>query len=219
MTYKYNNGLCPAGRRPRLWLTTPDQSGAVMFQGENIPDIAIIVTSVHEKCGRWSNTTYGLELAPGVRPLYLLSPMHGRWGDGLASWGEVIEKLCVPVDLARDIIRAEYPSTADRLDQVEKFALEQEAAGVETETVVVSFGAPTRRQRDEGFWESPKEATASDGSLVRVEPGPEPFGWDRPEILEAPEGSKILDSVHRPGMGGGYYSVSVLVPLIEEGPQ
>jgi hypothetical protein len=219
MTYEYNNGLCPAGRRPRLWLTTPDKSGAIKFIGENIPNIAVIATAVYEKCGRWSNTTYGLELAPGVRPLYLLSPMHGRWGDDLASWGEVIEKLGVPVALARDIIRAEYPSTADRLDEVEKFALVHEEKGVDTETVVISFGSPTRRQRDEGFWESPKEATASDGSLVRVGPGPEPNGWFEPVLIDGPPGSQVINSIHRPGMGGGYYSVSVLVPLIEEGPQ
>jgi hypothetical protein len=170
--YSYNDGLCPAGRRPRLYLA---KGGEVKkFLGENIPGYCAIVTAQYEKNGKWSNTTYQLELVPGVRPLYFLSPMHGTWGDNLGSWGEVAETLGLPVDVAQAIIRAEYPKTAERLDKLEEFALAVEAEGYETETVVISFGSPTNRAIHEGYWEKPKSSQTSDGRTVTVVPGSMP---------------------------------------------
>jgi len=206
--YSYNDGLCAAGRRPRLYLA---KGGEVRkFSGENIPGFCAIVTLQYEKRGKWSNTTYQLDLVPGVRPLYFLSPMHGTWGDNLGSWGEVAETLGLPVDIAQAICHAEYKTTAERLDKLEEFALAVEAGGYGTETVVISFGSPTNRAIREGYWGSPKSGQTSDGRKVIVEPG-NGVGWNNPVVIE-PEGTKVLSSCHSPGMHGGYYTIEVVVP-------
>ena len=206
--YSYNNGLCAAGRWPHLYLA---KGGEVCkFSGENIPGFCAIAASQYEKRGKWSNTTYQLDLVPGVRPLYFLSPMHGTWGDSLGSWGEVVETLGLPVDIAQAIIRAEYKATAERLDKLEEFALAVEAGGHETETVVISFGSPTNRAIREGYWDSPKSGQASDGRKVVIEPG-NGGGWDEPVVVE-PEGTKVLSARHSSGMHGGYYAIEVVVP-------
>ena len=207
--YKYNDGLCSAGRTPRLYLAKGSE--VKKFAGANISGFCAIATSRYEKNGKWSNTTYQLDLVPGVRPLYFLSPMHGTWGDDLGSWGEVAEALGLPVDVAQTIIRNEYKATAERLDKLEEFALAVEAQGNETETVVVSFGSPTNRAISEGYWEDPKSSKASDGRAVTVEPG-KSAGWGKPAIVE-PEGAKVISSRHSPGMHGGYWTIEVVVPI------
>ena len=148
--------------------------------------------------------------APGVRPLYFLSPMHGTWGDSLGSWGEVAEILGLPVDIAQAIIRAEYKATAERLDKLEEFVLAVEAEGHEAETVVISFGSPTNRAIREGYWGSPKSGQASDGRKVIAEPG-NGVDWLNPVVIE-PEGTKVLSARHTSGMHGGYYTIEVVVP-------
>jgi len=170
--YTYKDGLCSGNRRPHLYLAKG--SDVVKFEGEGIPGVCAIATSSFQKRGKWSNTTYQLHLAPGVRPLYFLSPLHGTWGDHLASWGEVAETLGLPVDVAQRIIRREYKFTAERLDKLEEFSLAVEAHANEAETVVISFGSPTNRAIREGYWEKPKSSQASDGRIVTVIPGPMP---------------------------------------------
>lgn len=210
--YEYNDGLKNAGRTPRLYLA---KGGEVQkFTGVNMPGFCAIATSKYEKCGKWSNTTYQLDLVPGVRPLYFLSPMHGTWGDNLGSWGEVAETLGLPVDVAQALIRAEYKGTAERLDKLEEFALAVEAQGNETETVVVSFGSPTNRSISEGYWEKPKSSKTSYGRAVTVSPSKGEYGadWSKPSVVE-PEGAKIISSRHQPGMHGGYWTIEVVVPV------
>jgi len=210
MNYRYNNGRHCGGRYPRLYLAKGSE--VRKFTGENIPGFAAIAAEVFEKRGKFSNTYYLLVLAPGVRPLYFLSPLHGVWGDDLASWGEVAQVLQVPVEVAQKIIRAEYPRTAERLDKLEAFASEIESQGATTETVIVSFGRPTNRQRrEEDYWAKPKTAQTSDGRTVVVEPGPGP-DWSKAKAV-APEGAKVLDCRHRPGMHGGYWAIEVAVPI------
>lgn len=168
--YGYSDGLHNAGRTPRLYLA---KGGEIRkFTGENLVlGWYAVVTAKYTKNGKWSNTRYQLDLAPGVRPLYFLSPMHGTWGDNLGSWGDVAEQLGLPVDVAQTIIRNQYKATAERLDKLEEFALAVEAQGNETETVVISFGSPTNRSIREGYWEKPKSSQASDGRAVTVVPG------------------------------------------------
>jgi hypothetical protein len=184
------------------------------FEGNNIPGFCAIATQEYEQRGKWSNTTYTLELAPGVRALYFLSPLHGTWGDNLGSWGEVAEKLGLPVDVAQAIVRAEYARTAERLDKLEEFALAVEAEGKTTETVVISFGSPTNRAIKEGYWAAPKSGQTSDGQTVTVVPAEGRYGpdWNNPSVVE-PEEAKVISSRHYPGMYGGYWTIEVAVPI------
>jgi len=210
--YEYNNGLEPAGRTPRLYLA---KGGEVRkFMGQNIPDFCAVAASRYQKNGKWSNTTYQLDLAPGVRPLYFLSPMHGTWGDGIVSWGKLAESLGLPVDVAQSLIRAEYKRTAERLDKLEEFAMAVEAKGGDTETVVISFGSPTNREISGGYWDAPKSGWTSDERIVTVEPSKGEFGsdWSKPQIV-APKGAILLSSRHHPGMHGGCYTIEVAVPI------
>ena len=214
MIHEYNDGLFPGGRRPRLYLS---KAGEVRkFAGKNIPDYCAVVTARYVKNGKWSNTDYTLDLAPGVRAMEFLSPLHGTWGDDLSSWGVVAERLCLPVDVAQDITRAEYPKTAERLDRLEAFATGIEQQGATTETVVVSFGSPTNRDVSEGYWSQPKTAWATDGRTVVVKPG-EGDDWCKAEAV-APDGAKVLSSRHKPGMHGGYWTIEVAVPVMEQAP-
>lgn len=211
-THKYNDGLCPGGRRPRLYLA---KGGDVRkFIGEHIPEFCAVATAKYQKNGKWSNTDYTLDLAPGVRMLKFLSPLHGTWGDNLSSWGEVAEHLGLPVEVAQNIVRAEYPLTGERLDQLEAFAVAAEQQGAATETVIVSFGSPTNRAIREGYWSQPKTAQTTDGRTVTVQPGQGEYGpdWYKAEAV-APEGAKVLSSRHKPGMHGGYWTVEVAVPV------
>ncbi len=211
--YEYNDSLHHAGRRPCLYLA---KGGEVRkFAGANIPGFCAIATLRYEKRGKWSNTTYQLDLVPGIRRLYFLSPMHGTWGDNLGSWGEVAEQLGLPVEVAQSLIRGEYKSTAERLDKLEEFALAVEAEGHETETVIISFGSPTNRSIREGYWEKPKSSQTSDGRTVTVEPSKGEYGadWGKPVVVE-PEGAKVLSSRSSPGMHGGYWTIEVVVPVV-----
>src|SRR3989344_3705537 len=63
--YEYNEGLRPAGRNPRLYLAKGSE--VRKFTGENIPGFSAVASSRYEKRGKWSNTTFQLDLAPGVR--------------------------------------------------------------------------------------------------------------------------------------------------------
>lgn len=212
MEYGYNDGLRAAGRHPRLYLA---KSGEVKkFAGENIPGYCAVVTAQYTKNGKWSNTQYVLDLAAGVRPLHFLSPMHGTWGDDLASWGEVVEKLGLAVETVHALVRAEYPATGERLDKLENFQLAAEAEGGDTEVVIISFGSPTNRAIAEGYWSKPKSGKTSDGRTVTVAPGQGQYGsdWDKPVAVE-PEGARVVSSRHSPGMHGGYWTIEVVVPM------
>lgn len=209
MEVNYNDGRLPGGRRPRLYLARGGQ--VLKFTGENIPGHCAITMAQYEQNGKWSNTTYRIELAPGVRALEFLSPMHGTWGDDCPSWGAVVERLGLPIEAAQALVRAEYPSTAKRLDALEAFAAECEAADAQVETVIVSFGSPTNRQMEAGYWAAPKSAVTADGRTVTVRPHPEK-GWGEAEVLE-PAGARVISSKHSPGMHGGCWSVEVAVPV------
>lgn len=210
--YKYNDGLESGGRHPRLYLV---KNGKVeKFVGQNISDFCAVAAEQYKKNGKWSNTTYSLELAPGVRPLYFISPLHGVWGDNFTSWGEVMESLGLSIEVVQGLIRAEYPTAAERFDKLDEFTLAIEVAGVTTEIVIISFGSPTNRAISEGYWESPKSSKTSDGQAVTIAPfrGDGDNDWYHPVVIE-PEGSSILSAKHSPGMHGGYWAIEVIVPM------
>src|SRR3990167_3989080 len=114
---KWNNGLLPGGRHPRLYLIRGDDF--FKFRGENIPGVCAVDTAIYHKNGKWSSTMFSLTLAPGVRALELVSPLHGIWGEGFGSWAEAAKELALPVAQAQAVVRAEYAQTASRLDKRE----------------------------------------------------------------------------------------------------
>jgi len=209
MIYKYNDGLHNAGRTPRLYLVKGRE--CKKFEGAEIYDFCVILKSEYEKCGKWSNTTYELELAAGVKPFYFISPMHGIWGQDYRSWGELIEDLQIPISVAKEIVHNEFMVTFERLEKIEEFQAKAEEENASTETVIISFGNATRRQRDEGYFENEKTGHTSTGIEVVIKPGKE-NDWYEPEILK-PAGAKFIQTIRTPGTGGGYYDVEILVPI------
>jgi hypothetical protein len=205
--FTYNDGLLPGGRSPRLYLAKG--TNVKKFTGENIPDYCAVVTAQYEKAGKWSNTDYSLMLSPGVRPLHFVSPLHGVWGDALGSWGEVAERLQLPIETAKAIVRFEFIETASRLDKLEEFAVAGEEKGNDVEVVVISFGAPTNRQIAAGWWAAEKVGMTSGGRTVTIKPGKD-GDWENPIVVE-PEGAKIISATRSPGMHGGYRTVEVAV--------
>jgi hypothetical protein len=213
--FEWSDGLEAGGRRPRLYLVKAGQ--ATKFTGQNIPGLVALAAVERMEAGKWSHTTYRLLLAPGVEPLCFLSPLHGHWGQHFTSLGEAAAHLRLPVEEARRIIAAEYPVTEARLDAVERFALATEAAGLEPEIVIVSFGSPTAGERRGGYWFQPKTGRASDGTEVTVEPATDANrnpDWYHPTV-RSPLGATIISSRHTPGPAGGYWAVEVSVPVRE----
>lgn len=117
MTITFNDGLRSGGRRPRLYLVNGDR--AVKFEGKAIPGICAIAGERFERNGKWSNTTFTISLAAGWKPVELLSRLHGIWGEEYPSWQELCNQSGLPISLAREIVRKEYPKTAARLDELE----------------------------------------------------------------------------------------------------
>ena len=210
LSVNYNDGLRHAGRTPRLYLTNGEV--AHKFLGDNLPGCVTIATEKFTKNGKWSNTDYLLHLSPGFRALSFLSPLHGVWGDDLGSWAEVATKLQLPLPLAQEIIRHEYPKTAARLDAVEVFAAEVGKTALEN--VVVSFGSPTNREIKAGWWNEPKSALSADGQTkVVIQPHPV-RGWNEPSVVQ-PESARIVNIVDYPVMHGGSFAITVAVPISE----
>jgi hypothetical protein len=114
-TLKFDDCPRSAVLRPRLWLATI--ATARKFSGMPIDGYCDIESQY--PLGR-HGTTYELLLAPDVRPLVFMVPAHSDWCDGLATWDQVAAELKLPRDVVREIVRTEYPATAQRLDEVER---------------------------------------------------------------------------------------------------
>lgn len=213
------------GSRDRhAWLLLVKGEKIVSFIGEAIPGVAVIRGSDYRKDGKWSHTTYRLELGEGVRAFAGLNGWEtGRFVEGLCSvvggpvidrWSDVANALGVSVPSAMEFLRAWRPKAAEALDEVDaQLASLDEAADAagavgETETVVVSFGSPTRRAAAEGFWVSPKDIPGYNGQVVLIDPEQ---GWRKDNIRVVGIVGTVLSVVHTSGWRDGYVSVTVAV--------
>lgn len=202
-----------APRRRRAWAIVVGPGDEIeLFSGDTIPGKVAVVGRDYKKCGIWSHHIYRLEIAEGVRFI----PGHmgfetGTFVEGLRDatgkpadrWHEVAEALGVTLPVAQEFLRAWLPETAKRLDQVEAdLASIDEASPVGAAVISVSYGGPTRKQRECGFWEWPVRILDEDGEEVgRVSPGGEPSG-----------DVKVLKWNRIAGHGGGYVSMQLAVP-------
>jgi hypothetical protein len=216
----YSNKLAP--RRRGAWAIIIGPGDELeLFSGTSVPGKVAVVGRDYKKCGIWSHHIYRLEIAEGVRFI----PGHmgfetGTFVEGLRDatgkpadrWHEVAEALGVTLPVAQEFLRAWLPETAKRLDQVEAdLASIDEASPVGAAVISVSYGGPTRKQRECGFWEWPVRILDEDGEEVgRVSPGGEPSGEVR-----------VLKREAISGYGGGYVSLLLAVPegcRAEHGP-
>lgn len=212
-------------RSRRAWLLLVKGEKIVSFTGSNIPGIVVIRGTDYHKNGKWSHTTYRLDLAAGVRAISGRDGWEtGKFVEGLRSavgfgqpidtWADVANALGVSVPSAMEFLKEWRPKAATTLDEVDAQlsaldeAVDPTAPVVDTETVVVSFGGPTNRAIADGFWKSPKSITGHNGELRLIDVTKE---WTKDNIRVARMIGTVLSATHASGYHGGYVSVTVAV--------
>jgi hypothetical protein len=220
-TINYSDGIGSRSRRPFLLFIRGEE--VIGFRGENIPGVMVVRGTDYTKNGKWSQTTYRLELADGFRHISGRDGWEtGRFVEGLRSavggsaidtWADVANALGVSVPAAMTFLRSWRPEAAEALDKVDEALSELDDAAVaadaesDTQTVVVSFGSPTRRARADGFWTNPK-AIPGGGELRLIDAEK---GWTLENVAVHGITGKVLSTTHASGHGGGYVSVTVAV--------
>lgn len=215
----WSNGIGSRGRNPFLLFVRGDE--VIVFREENIPGVVVVRGTDYTKNGKWSHTTYRLELANGIRHIAGRDGWEtGRFVEGLASavgcktpdtWMDTANALGVSVPSAMELLRSWRPKAAEKLDEVEQsLAKLEEVSEQETDSVIVtvSFGSPSNRAIREGYWESPKGIPGYNAE-IRLKDRSQ--GWNEGNIEVVGISGTILSVKHSSGMHGGYYAVSVAV--------
>ena len=219
----WSDGIGSRGRK--AWLLLIKGESITPFKGQNVLGTIVVRGMDYTKNGKWSHTTYRLELASGVRSISGMDGWEtGRFVEGLRSavsyngnvdtWADVANALGVSVPSAMFFLKEWRPKAAATLDEVDAQltvldeAAEEVKAKADTETIVVSFGAPTRRQRSEGFWENPKNIPGHDGRIVLIDTS---AGWVKENVRVVGIVGSVISATHASGHGGGYVSVTVAV--------
>ena len=211
-----------APRRRRPWADDNGPGDELeLFSGTSVPGKVAVVGCDYTKNGVWSHSTYRLEVAPGVRFLSGHFGFEtGTFTEGLRAatrkptdrWHEVANALGVSLPVAQEFLRGWLPKAAEKLDQIEAdLASLDETSSTGAVTISITYGAPTKKLREQGFWEWPVRILDPDGEEVgRVSPEGEAFG----EV-------KVLKRQKSSGYGGGYVSLMLAVPegcRAEHGP-
>lgn len=212
---EWSNQIGSRGRKP--WLLLIKGETIYVFTGENIPGVVAIVGNSYCKNGRWSENTFRLSIAEGVRTISGRAGWEtGTFLEGLAAvthqptnrWVDVSNALGVSMSKTREWLLDNYPKAASKLDAIEDaIAAIDEAEPEGAETITVSFGSPTRRYRDMGFWDWPIVCTLPDGSVYTIKPE---NGWS--SAISNSDRVKILSIEKTAGHGGGYVSVRLACP-------
>lgn len=218
------------GSRDRqAWLLLVSPDGVVrVFAGESIPGIVAVVGSDYEKAGKWSHTTFRLELAPGVRAV----PGRDGWETGTLRealgadrWVDAANVLSVSVAQVQAFVRAWRPKAAEHWDRVEAEleAVDAEAPDEGATTATLSFGSPTNRVAREGFWDWPVRVLDAAGCEVgRIIPGPGSLEGETSWASPVSSGTvRVLDHDRSAGYHGGTVSLRCAIPdgcRLEHGP-
>lgn len=215
---EWSDGLEPRSRSRYLVLIPPDKNRIILFRGESVPGLAVVTHRQPVRDGKWSHTTYQIELGSGVAPLPLVegwetgSILEGLEACGrrsrITSWPDVANAVGIPIPVAMGWLRQFRPREAAALDRaVEELGALDTASTTGSEVVALSFGGPTNRQRAAGFWDQP---------ILVVDPSGAEVGRLRPAGIgryEVESGSVVLlDCRHIGGPGGGYCSLRLGVP-------
>jgi hypothetical protein len=213
------------GQRGRLPWALVVHNGAVHpFVGMDIPGICVVLGQSLEKKGRWTKTTYRLAIPHAARFI----SGHEGWGTGtfleglqtalspyppIERWMDVANALGVSIPAAKCFLHDFRREEANRLDDVEA-ALAVLMEGEEDhdgdiEEVTFTFGAPTRRQMEAGYWGAPVLILLHDQEVGRVTPGGGSAGWTTPVTHGR---VVVLSATHSEGHHGGYISLRLRVP-------
>lgn len=211
------------GSRGRgAWLLFVRGDEIIPFGGQNIPGVVVVRGTDYEQAGKWSHTTYRLQLADGIREIAGRSGWEtGTFVEGLGSavgcttpdtWADTAKALGVSVPSTMEFLRSWRPKAAAKFDEVEQSLADLEEASSQQETdsviVTVSFGSPSNRAIREGYWESPKGIP---GHNAEIRLKDRSRGWAEGNIEVVGVSGTVLSVKHSSGMHGGYYAVSVAV--------
>lgn len=227
MDMKWRDGRRARGRR--AWLILVAGGTCHLFAGSDIPEVVGVLGASYTRDGKWSSTTYRLSLFPPVRAIDGTDGWNGgSFREGLSAatslpvgtWSEMANALGVAISEARRFVGHEWPRDAEELDRVEAVlsavADAADAAAVDTAEAVLTFGNPTNRQRENGWWTLPVLVVDSAGTeLGRITPAvtqyPDlPEGWDKP--VAAGTGVGVISSERSAGPHGGYVSLRAQIP-------
>jgi len=216
---EYSDGIGSRGRNPFLLFVRGDE--IISFAGSDIAGVVVVRGTDYTKNGKWSHTTYRLQLADGIRHIAGRSGWEtGRFVEGLASavgcatpdtWADTAKALGVSVPSAMEFLRSWRPKAAEKLDEVEQSLVKlEEVSEKETDSVIVtvSFGSPTKRAAREGYWESPKSIPGYNAEIRKIDAS---GSWAEGNIAVVGISGTVLSVKHSSGMHGGYYGVSVAV--------
>jgi hypothetical protein len=134
------------------------------------------------------------------------------------TWADVATALGVSVPAADEFLRAWRPQAAEALDAVDarvgalRDAAEDAGSDGNVTTIVIKFGNPTKRQRADGFWTSPKavwnEGQDTGGELYLLVED-ESIGWTQTNVgLRGVRGTVVAVKTSG-GYGGGNVAVTV----------
>lgn len=122
-TYQFNDGVCSKNRHPKLYLVKG--TDYVRFDGETEIGFCVVTKATFEKAGKWSNTTYQLDIPDNVTPFEFILPLDTRrlWGQEYKNWQEASDALKVPVSVLKDIIMEQrqvgFEQAFNRLEEQE----------------------------------------------------------------------------------------------------
>jgi hypothetical protein len=213
------------GHRGRLpWAIVIHNGIIYPFTGVDIPWVCTITGQTYEKKGRWSITTYHLALPNSARFI----AGHEGWGTGLfleglqsalpdhppvERWADLANALGVTLPEAQKFLRGFRPEEAARLDLVEAAVASlveaEDNLDGDVEDLTLTFGAPTRRQMEAGYWEAPVVVLLDDEEVGRVTPGGSSMSWATPVTQGR---VTVLSATPSDGTHGGYVSLRLRVP-------
>lgn len=220
MNIEWSDKMGARRRDPFLLFVKGDE--IIPFAGSNIGGVVVVRGTDYEQAGKWSHTTYRLQVADGIRYIAGREGWEtGRFVEGLGSavgcatpdtWADTAKALGVSVPSAMEFLRSSRPKAAEKLDEVEQSLANLEEASSQEESdsvkVTVSFGSPTNRAAREGYWESPKDIPGYKAEIRLVNRAD---GWAEGNIEVVGISGTVLSMEHCRGMHGGYYAVSVAV--------
>lgn len=221
MKITWNNKMKSRGRKPCAIIVGADGSVAEFRTSGVLGQYAVHEVD-HEKCGKWSNTTYEIELGDGVR-FYWWTPDFdtGKSFPDCQTWEDIYREVFRLVGLPLDksslvaCLRVMKSGLAERVDSTEEIlASLSRNDDDDVEIITVNFGGPTNRQISGGYWT--RDEIEFDGvSLRKTCDYWQSATIETVQVVE-PEGAKVLSVDHQRGHHGGYISIKVALPQKEE---
>ena len=220
MKITWNNKMKSRGRKPCAIIIGAD--GEVSeFRTSGVMGQYAVHESAHEKCGKWSNSTYQITLGAGIR-FYTWTPDFetGKSFPDCETWNEVygvvFDKVGLPLNRESLVacLRVMKSGLAERLDQSEAILASLSRNDDDVEIVTVNFGGPTNRQISGGYWT--RDEIEFDGvSLRKTCDYWQSATIETVQVVE-PKGARVLSVDHQRGYHGGYVSIKVALPQEEE---